>query len=298
MEVKYFKLVTAIADAGSLTKAADKLFLTQSALSHQLKEIETQLGCTLFTRVNKRLVITNAGVAFLNSAAIVLNEISKLQSDIQRLTVGETGKIRLITQSSTCYHWLPRILRNFQNNYPNVDVHLNSTPVSNPIPLLAAGKVDVALVHRKDADKNVEYIELFTDEVVALVPVDDMLSSKPYLVPKDFSHVTYLTHSRQIEDSAFLTDFLKPHGITPKKIVHFELTETIVSMVNEALGMTVMANWLALPYQQSARIKLVRITRSGLKRRWYIATLKHGGPAYLAKFVSVLETGISAGLRV
>lgn len=283
--------MTAVAEAGSLTKAAEKLFLTQSALSHQLKDIESQLGCSLFTRVNKKLIITNAGVAFLNAGGVILNEITRLQTDIQRMTIGETGKVRLITQSSTCYHWLPRILKVFQGEYPNVDVQLNSEPINKPVQLLNAGKFDVALVHEKGNEKSIEYIELFTDEVVALIPTADPLSARPYLTAKDFKTATYFTHSKQIGESSFFADFLKPHKVTPKKVVNFPLTETIVAMVNEGLGMTVMANWLASSYQPS-NFKLVRITRPGLLRKWYIAIVKDNRPGYVDRFVELLRGGI------
>ncbi len=95
MEIKHLKLIETVSEEGSLTKAVDKLFLTQSALSHQLKEMETQLGTQVFHRVNKKLVLTGAGKIVLKSAKKILKEIDDIQLEIKKYISGETGNIRL-----------------------------------------------------------------------------------------------------------------------------------------------------------------------------------------------------------
>jgi LysR family transcriptional regulator for metE and metH len=293
MEVRYFKLVIAIAETGSVTRAAERLFLTQPALSHQLKELETQLGCQIFTRINRKLILTPSGKSFLNSAYLIINEIDKLQQEMKRIVTGESGRIRLATESSTCYHWLPRILKQYQEQFPNVEVQLNTNDVNQHLDLLLTGKVDVAIIHRKKADKNIQYIELFEDEVVALISPNDALSLKKFLEPEDFRTVTYITHSKQFDQSAFFESFLKPNKITPKKVIYIQLTEAVVGMVREGLGVAVMANWLASPYFDSNRLKPVRITRPGIRRTWYIAVLMRGDrPRYLESFIQLIRKSI------
>jgi len=286
MEVKYFKLVIAIAEAGSITNAADKLFLTQSALSHQLREIEEIVGFELFDRVKKKLILTNSGRLFLNYSYSILEEIQKLKTEIKRHEAGEVGRIRLTTEATTCYHWLPRILKNYQIEFPNVDVRLSSNSSNKPVKLLLSGKVDFAIVHRTNADKNIEFIEIFTDEVIALVPTSDPLSRKTYLVPEDFETVSYITHSKRHDESAFFEGFLKPNHVMPKKWIYIPLTEAVAAMVKEGLGVAVLANWLAQPYLDSEKVKAVRITRKGMTRKWFIAVLKNSNrPKYFDRFI-------------
>lgn len=293
MEVRHFKLVIAIAETGTVTRAAEKLYLTQSALSHQLKELETELGCQIFTRINRKLILTPSGKSFLNASYLITNEIQKLQQEMKKIVTGESGRIRLVTESSTCYHWLPRVLRQYQEHFPNVEVQLNTNDVNQYLDLLLTGKVDVAIIHRKKADKNIHYIELFEDEVVALISPGDALSLKKFLEPEDFRSVTYITHSRQFDQSAFFESFLKPNKVTPKKVVYIQLTEAVVGMVKEGLGVAVMANWLAWPYFDSHRLKPVRITRAGIRRTWYIAVLKRNDqPRYLDSFIQLIRKSI------
>src|SRR5688500_9694874 len=114
IEIKHFQLIRAIADAGSMTRAAQKLFLTQPYLSDQLKEIETRLGARLFLRVNKSMVLTPQGKRMLDAADEILAKVAAVEKDI----TGESNKVqqlRITTQCYTCYHWLPLLMKKFQN---------------------------------------------------------------------------------------------------------------------------------------------------------------------------------------
>ena len=85
LEVRHLQLVAAVADVGSLTRAGDRLHLTQSALSHQLRDIESRLGAALFLRVGKRLVLTPAGERLLESARDVLDRLRQAEDAIRQL---------------------------------------------------------------------------------------------------------------------------------------------------------------------------------------------------------------------
>src|SRR6476659_1472156 len=85
LEVRHLRLVDAVAGCGSLTRAGDELHLTQSALSHQLRDIESRLGTPLFLRVGKRLVLTAAGERLLASARDVLQQLARAEDDIRQM---------------------------------------------------------------------------------------------------------------------------------------------------------------------------------------------------------------------
>src|SRR5215213_1979984 len=118
LEIRHLKLIKAIAREGSVTKAGNRLHLTQSALSHQLRDAEQKLGARLFTRLNKRMLLTPAGERLLVSADNVLEEI------IRQIALSREGVLRLSTQCYTCYHWLPSMLKLFQQKFPRVDVQI------------------------------------------------------------------------------------------------------------------------------------------------------------------------------
>src|SRR3954467_7963445 len=110
LEIRHLRLVAAVADVGSLTRAGDQLHLTQSALSHQLRDIESRLGTALFLRIGKRLVLTPAGERLLAAATDVLERLEAAERDIRGLARDRVHRLRITTECYTCYHWLPPVL--------------------------------------------------------------------------------------------------------------------------------------------------------------------------------------------
>src|ERR1044071_6985866 len=107
LDIRHLKLIVAITEEKSVTRAGSRLHLTQSALSHQLRDIEQRLGTALFLRVNKRMVLTQAGERLLHSARIVLRELADAEMDLAQIAGHRKGTLRLSTECYTCYHWLP-----------------------------------------------------------------------------------------------------------------------------------------------------------------------------------------------
>jgi len=295
LELKYFKLIATIVAEGSLAKAADKLFLSPSALSHQLKELENQLSTKVFHRINKNLVLTEVGKLLLASSTIILPEVDRVTNEIDKQIKGESGIIRLGTECNTCYHWLPQILKLHQQEFPNIEFRLETNGRIAPLELLLNGKIDLAIVYRKSKDKNIVFRELFTDDVVALIPVEHTLSKRKYLTALDFKKETYITHSKELQESIFFEQFLRPEQVIPRKVMFIQLTEAVLEMINEGLGITVMAKWLIKPYLDPNKIKMIKLGKLGLKRKWYIATLKNELQSKpLMRFVDLLKENISA----
>ena len=124
LEIRHLRLVREVSLAGSLTRAGAVLHLTQSALSHQLRDIESRLDTPLFLRVGKRMILTPAGERLLRSAEDVLATIEQTEEAIRRLAGAGRGLLRLTTECYTCYHWLPARLREFHERFPRVEVEI------------------------------------------------------------------------------------------------------------------------------------------------------------------------------
>ena len=279
LEIRHLKLIEAVAEEGSLTKAVDRLFLTQSALSHQLKEIETQLGSPVFHRVNKRLVLTGVGKIALKTAKSILKEMEETEIQIKSLVNGNSGAIRLATECYTCYHWLPPLLKQFHREFPNIEVSIHPEFTSNPIKELLKGKIDLAITSLPLEDSNISFRELFRDEMVALVSADHIWAGKEFVNPKDFANESLLIYEKPLEDSTFYRQFLEPEGVRPKKLIPIQLTEASIELVKAKMGVKVMARWAITPYFDPSKLATVKIGKKGLNRTWYVATLKKSGTA-------------------
>jgi LysR family transcriptional regulator for metE and metH len=299
MEVRHLKLVKEIADKGSLTKATDSLFLSQSALSHQLKEVESQLGTSLFHRVNKKLILTGAGKIVLESARKVLEEMENTELKVKDYVGGDTGSVRVATQCYTCYHWLPSLMQDFNREFPKVEISIFPEATSDPVKELLAGKLDLAVLSEKVDNPNIQYQELFVDELLAVVPSDHPWARRKYVNAADFANETVLIHSLPYETVFLFQELLTPANVTPKKVVPIQLTEATFEMVKARMGVKVVASWIVQPYLHDGKLTTVPVTRDGLFRTWYAATLaKPDSPQYIKNFIEHLKCNIAGVCEV
>src|SRR4029450_1374737 len=133
LEVRHLRLVAGIAEARSMTKAAVGLHLTQSALSHQLRDTESRFNTPFFLRVGKRMVLTAAGRRVLESATRILEELGRVEEDVRRIAGNGEGIIRVPTQSNTGYPWLPPLLATFSRKHPRVNISIRPDNTDRPV---------------------------------------------------------------------------------------------------------------------------------------------------------------------
>lgn len=293
MEIRHLKLIREVAETKSLTKAKDALFLSQSALSHQLKEIEGQLGTQLFHRVNKQLILTNAGKMVLESAERILKDLERTELSIKKYVSGTSGTLRLATQCYTCYHWLPSLMTDFKKEFPNVEIeifHNNDADVEDQI---LNGNIDLAIIYENSDRPNIEYHELFRDEVFALVPAGHPWSKKDYVEAQDFEGQNIIIHSYPLESVSLFSQVLIPEGVKPNRVMQVQVTEAVVEMVKAGMGVNVMAKWIVEPYLKDNQLALVPVTKRGIHRTWTAINLKdENSPQYLQNFIQHLRCNI------
>src|SRR5215467_8454664 len=192
--LQHFRLVDAIVKEGTLTKAALALNLTQSALSHQLRELEHELDIPIFYRNGKKLQLSDEGNRFLRSAQKILTELKSLENDLSNLKHGETGTIRISTQCYTAYHWLPRIIKYYKKRNPGIDIHVVSAATHQPIDYLSRGELDVAIVRNKIDRADVLYEPIFQDRLLAIMSIHHPLAEKNKISISDFENEELFLH--------------------------------------------------------------------------------------------------------
>src|SRR6185295_10200313 len=133
LEIRHLRLIVAVSEEKGVTKAGERLHLTQSALSHQLRDIEERLGTPLFLRMNKKMILTQAGERLLQTAHRVLDELKRTEEHISQIAADKQGTIRISTECYTCYHWLPDLLKDFNQKYPGVEVKIVVEATHRPI---------------------------------------------------------------------------------------------------------------------------------------------------------------------
>jgi LysR family transcriptional regulator for metE and metH len=290
LEVRHFSLVSEIAATGSVTRAAERLHLTQSALSHQLRDIESRLGIQLFLRLGKKMVLTPPGERVLNAARRVLDEIGRTEEDLKLMVQNGKGVLRLCTQCNTGYHWLPPLLQSFHRKFPGVDVQIMVNATDRPIDALLEGQIDLAVVTSEIDDKRLVSEPLFEDELVAVVAPTHPFAKRTWILAEDFAEEHLIIYSADPHDSYTFTRILRPANVSPARVSQVPLTEAILELVKAGLGVSVMARWAIEPAIKAGAVKAIRIGKRGVFRAWTAVTLRDRvEPKWQREFVNLLS---------
>lgn len=289
LEIRHLRLVAGIADAGSMTKAAGQLHLTQSALSHQLRDIEGRLGTPLFTRLGRRMVLTEPGRRVLEAARRVLGEVQRAEDDVRRLAGHGEGTIRVCTECYTGYHWLGPILAAFQTRHPRVGVNVAAEETGGPIEALLEGRIDLAILIDPARDRRLRLRPLFTDDMVAIAAKAHPLARRSWVSPEALSREHLLLYSSAPEDSFAFRRILQPHDLVPARVSFIMLTEAMIELARAGTGIGILPRWSAQRAIASGAVAALSITRRGMRRQWAAATLAaHPDPPYLSDFVDLV----------
>jgi LysR family transcriptional regulator for metE and metH len=290
LEIRHLRLVAGIADAGSMTRAAERLHLTQSALSHQLRDIESRVATPFFTRAGRRMLLTAAGRRVLETARRVLADVERTEEDLRRLAGHGDGTIRVCTECNTGYHWLAPLLARFQRRHPRVGVHIAVDATSRPVEALLDGRVDLAILIDPVADRRLRLRPLFSDEMVAIVPKHDRLAGKRFLTAADLAAQHLLLYTSAPEESFLLRQVLAPAGLRPARVSFIMLTEAMIELARAGTGVGILPRWSAQRAIASGAVAAVPLTRrTGIRRQWTAATLAaQPDPPFLVDFVDLL----------
>jgi LysR family transcriptional regulator for metE and metH len=296
----HLRLVSAIAEHGSMTIAGRALGLTQPALSHQLRELETKLRSPLFVRTARRMVPTAAGERLMEIARGVLPQIDSFESQVLNNELASVhATVRIATECYTAYHWLPSVLRTFRERWPNVELRVKADYTPSPIAALREGSLDFALVYTRAADKRVRLERLFDDELVVIVAPDHQLAGKPFVDVSELADEHLFVYTSPEHRSSVLRDILEPAGVQPARITRIQLTEAIVELVAAGLGVAVLAKWAVRPAVQSGDVCALRLGRSGYIRSWYSAVRSDEvSPPHQFDLIDLLRRSLADGPSV
>lgn len=272
----HFRLIDTISKEGTLTKAANTLNLTQSALSHQLKELEKELGIDVFNRNGKKLHLSEQGYRFLRSAEKILAEIKTLEEDINNYKQGKTGKLSISMQCYTAYHWLPGIIKYYKSRWPDINIQILSDATRRPLEYLMNGDLDIGIIRTQMVNTKIRYEPIFVDQLMAIMSVDHPLAKKAVIDIKDFhgEELILPLYDPSYQDTPMIESLIQAQQVKPKTLHRIHYTDATIEMVNANLGISVMADWIVEPYLKNKNIVSRPLHHIIAKRAWFAATCK------------------------
>ncbi|XOV87416.1 MAG: LysR family transcriptional regulator [Pseudomonadota bacterium] len=271
IELRHLKTLVALRDTGSLVEAAERLFLTQSALSHQIKDLEDRLDCSLFVRKTRPPRFTSAGRRLLQLADEVIPMFKAAERDIGRLAGGEAGRLHICIECHSCFQWLIPCIDRYRGNWPEVELDLTGGHNFAPLPALVRGDLDLVITSDPLALPGIEYVPLFRYEAMLAVNKLHRLATKAVVEPADLASEVLIIYPVEHDRLDIFTRFLDPADVEPESIRTAELTPMMVQLVASGRGVSCLPNWALHEYMENQTIVARKLGKSGLWATLYAA---------------------------
>ena len=287
IEFRHLRLLQAVVDSGGLTAAAERLHLTQSAVSHQLKALEEALEQPLVERASRPLQLTPAGKRLLLLAQSTLPQVEAALRDLAKLKDGEAGELRIAVECHTCYDWLMPAMDAYRAAWPHVELDLLGGFQSDPVGLLLENRADLVITSEMSSRKGISFAPLFGFEMLALLPPDHALAAKKFLLPADFASETLITYPVPEDRLDLIRRVLAPAKIKPARR-EAQLTVAILQLVASRRGLAALPAWAVEPYLQRGYVAARPIGKHGLWGELHAAV--RAGDAARAYVLDFIET--------
>lgn len=258
--------VRLIAENGSLTRTAELMHVSQPAISQRLAGIQDRLGTELFVRRDGRMQPTRAAERLAAAARSIDRVLDHAIDDVQAMIGQRRRQLRITTQCHTCYRWLSFVIRDMLGDYPELVIDVIPEAVEDPYGAVARDEVDIAIVYLPEPASTLPHVELFDDELYAVMRDDHPFASRSFLNPENFRGETLILYTGNRH--AFVEDVLRPAGVTPARLRQVRMTEAIVELARAGQGIAVLAGWVLNDLVSRHDLAAVRVTRGGYRRRW------------------------------
>jgi len=290
MELKYFRLIKTIEEEGSIANSTERLFLTQSALSHQLRELEERLGFKVFHRTRNKWELTQEGRELYKLANKLFSSINEGFSAIKHIQEGSKGTIKLSAECQSFFHSIPSFIQKMGVLYPEINIEITLGTTHQTISKVLSEDIDIAIVTSKPESEELSSILVFKDEIFAIMHQEHQLNHLDFLDASHFGKVHLLINSFPLEGVAVYEQFLKPNKIHPIKISAIPFTEITLSMIHANMGIMCAPKWQLSPFKLSKELVFKRIGKNGLKRNHYLIVKKQQrNKKYIHDFISSFE---------
>jgi len=234
----------AVAGTSSFTRAAEALHMTQPAVTHQVRQLEEELGTRLFDRANNRIALTEAGEEVRAYASRILGLYADMQESVKALTGERTGLVTLGASTTVAEYMLPELLGEFRRHFPEVRIRLRVANTDAVVAMVADSAIDLGVVEGAVEDGRLLVEECRRDELQVVVPPDHPLAARDTVTPADLLPWPILFREDGSGTRSVIERYLESHGIDAARLDRpFELgsTEAIKGAVRAGTGISILS---------------------------------------------------------
>lgn len=242
MELRQYTYFVAVAEELHFRRAAERLHISQPPLSRQISQLETELGVQLFERTSRRVALTDAGEAFLQEARGVLAAVDHSVTTARRVGSGEVGRLRLGFVASAVADLLPRMLQQFRDVAPDVEVELRELTTKLQIDSLAAGAIDVGIARDVREGEGPTCVPIRTEPLIAALPAGHRLAAGRVIHLAELAREPFIVLPRssipRVHDRVLA--LCRAAGFSPTVAQEAVQFPTILSLVEAQVGVAIV----------------------------------------------------------
>jgi DNA-binding transcriptional LysR family regulator len=273
-DTRHLLAFSALARLGSFTRAAQELFLTQSAVSHAIKALEEQAGCRLFERAGRRVALTQSGEQFLRHVDKILAEMKTARRGLDELSRWGHGRLRLGASTTTCQYILPTVLREFKQSFPKCVISIDPGDHDRQVELLLGNQIDLALLLEPENRRDLAFVPLFEDEMKFLVAPGHAWARAGRVQREGFEDETIILYNHTSYTFRLVKDYFRAEDLPLTNILELGSMEAIKELVKIGLGVGVLAPWVARAEIATGALVALPLGKRKLRRRWGVAYLR------------------------
>ena len=288
MSLEKYRTLTTVLETGSLTRAAAALGCTQSAVSHSVDSLERELGFALLLRSRAGVRLTEEGERLLPAVRSLLAAAEQLDQTVSSIRGLESGTVRIGAFTSVAVHWLPAVLKEFQQDYPHVDFKLLNGDYHDVEQWLSDGSVDVGFV-ALPAGVDCECIPLMEDRLLAILPRGSRFEHYPKFPLLECETEPFISLLQSSDHDARRA--LEAAGVKPNVRFYTKDDYAVIAMVEQGLGISIMPELLLKGRHDDLQI-LPLVPEAKRTIGLAIAAGKRAGPAtrrfadYVVRYVT------------
>ncbi|MCC5838892.1 MAG: LysR family transcriptional regulator [Opitutales bacterium] len=290
LETRQLRLFVELAERGHMGHAAKALSLTPSALSHALKRLEADLGCTLFDRRGRGLHLTVAGRLFQTEAKSLLENIEHTAQRFRQRLDWRQGRLRIGSTSAGCNFLLPSVIREFRDSFPQVSLRLTEGTPEELITALNRGELDFAVCVQDRQTRDLEQTPLVEEKLVFLVHPLHPWATSGRVVRAEITAQRFILSETDSDAFRLIEAYFRSERIQIEPFIEVRGEMLIKKLVDLDLGVALLPEWIAREEIRDGRLRAFPPGRRALRRNWVLLRPR-GRPEAFAEtlFLGLLE---------
>lgn len=290
LERFHLEVLAAVQECGTLTQAADKLNLSQSALSHSIKKLEGQMNTAVWEKDGRNLRLTAAGERILTLANRVLPQFTHTEMLLSQIAKGEMGSLRIGMECHPCYQWLLKVISPYLDKWPQVDIDVRQQFQFGGLGALLNHEIDILVTPDPLFKTRLSYIPVFGYEHKLVVAQSHPLAGQDYVEPHQLAKDTLYTYPVEPQRLDIFSQFLNPAQCTVRRHAVIETTEIMLQLVAAGRGICALPGWLVDDYSKMMPLKSLRFGKEGIHKQIFLG-IRQGEDhiSYLNDFINLAQ---------